>query len=769
MSDSVFCELQVVDLTSGIAGPITGQFFADFGAEVVKIESPSGDHARQLPGFLVWNRGKKSVLLDDTDTGDRDWLKSLLTGADVLLVNEASALRQFGLTLEQLRQDNPALVVVEMPPYLDNAPWANGQESNGLLSAALGVAARQSSWSGGPIESVSPLLLYVQGAWSAACAVAALVEREQSGFGQVVRSNGVNAAIVANAASMSVDPSSDDPPTDIGPGGRHPTYRLFEAGDGKWLASGALGAKFETALLAALGLLDLLEDERMSGQIGNLTQPNNVAWATNQIAAAIKTRPREEWLSILSSLGIPCGPVGDRSDLLDHPQLRAIGMRLSIEDPRLGTVVMPGIPVVLTATPGGVNASAPALGQHNGQVHARIPRPAPVGKPPLSAGPLAGFRILDMGTFVAGPYAGGLLAELGADVIKVEAPTGDPFRATGIAFNRGMRSLAVDLQRSEGVAVFHRLVAHSDVVIDSLRPGVTEKLTIDYAALCKVNPDIISISLSAYGHEGPMATEPGVDMVVQALSGMMSAQGGSDDPVSNTIAIVDVTTSTLLALSSAMALYHRLRSGAGQQVWGSLAATSAYLQSGELVRYLGRPPAQVGGRDFIGDNPWDRFYAVKDGWIRVQAPSGSAAVGRLIAAGVPIDRDRYAAGPEREIGSMLSLLSGTEATRLFTENHISAHVSRRISEVIRDPDLISNEVFHIRRGAAGNFYVTTGRYATFSRTPRFGPMPSPGTGEHTRQVGRDAGLTDDEIAALCQRGVLVAGGPMPQALPRPYR
>jgi crotonobetainyl-CoA:carnitine CoA-transferase CaiB-like acyl-CoA transferase len=769
MTESIFSDLQVVDLTSGIAGPITGQFFADFGAEVVKIETASGDYARQLPGFLIWNRGKKSVLLNNADPGDRCWLQSLLAGADVLIVNHTSTLGRFGLTREQLQQDNPALLIVEMPPYLDNAPWADGRESDGLLSAALGVAARQSSWDGGPIDFVSPQLLYVHGAWAAVCAVAALVAREQSGFGQVVRASGVNAVMVANVGSMTVEPTSDDPPTNIGPGGRHPTYRRFEAGDGKWFASGALGAKFETALLAALGLLDLLKEERMAGRIENLIQPHNIDWATSQIASAIKTKGRDEWLSILSSLDIPCGPVSDRSDWLDHPQVRAIGMRLSVEDPALGTVVMPGIPIVLTSTPGCVTTSAPTLGQHNGQVEIRCPRQAPGGKPPMSAGPLAGFRILDMGTFVAGPYAGALLAELGADVIKVEAPTGDPFRISGFTFNRGMRSLAVDLQRSDGVEVFHRLAANSDVVLDSLRPGVTQKLNIDYATLCKFNHAIISVSLSAYGFEGPMATQPGVDMVMQAMSGMMSAQGGSDEPVANTMAIIDATTAALLALTAAMALYHRLRSGVGQRAWASLAATSAYLQSGELVRYLSRPKAQVGGRDFRGNDPWDKFYAVKDGWIRIQTANGCAAVNRLIGAGASINRERYAASPEEEIAAMLSALSGSDAARLLSQAQVSAHVARRISDIMGDPELVGNEVFHVRRGDDGNFFVTTGRYASFSRTPRFGPLPSPGTGQHTLQVARDAGLTDEETQVLCETRVLVTGGPMAQTIPTAYR
>jgi crotonobetainyl-CoA:carnitine CoA-transferase CaiB-like acyl-CoA transferase len=162
-----------------------------------------------------------------------------------------------------------------------------------------------------------------------------------------------------------------------------------------------------------------------------------------------------------------------------------------------------------------------------------------------------------MGTFVAGPYAGALLAELGADVIKVEPPGGDPFRANALVFNRGMRSLAVNLQAPAGVDAFRKLAAESDVVVEWLRPGVTAKLGIDYDSLAKTNPGIVTVSLSAYGEQGPLSGRPGVDMVVQGMSGMMSAQGGDSEPVANTIAIIDVTTAAMLALGAVLALLHR--------------------------------------------------------------------------------------------------------------------------------------------------------------------------------------------------------------------
>src|SRR5690348_15840712 len=681
--------IQVVDLSHGTAGPVVGMFLADFGAEVIKAEPPGGDPARSLPGFAAWNRGKKSVIADPADPARRRWVAELIAGADVCLASDAGTLAGYGLNRWRLLRDNPRLVLVETPVYAGEAPWHGGEESHGLLAAALGVAWRQSSHDGGPVESVARFLLQVHGVWAAVCAVAALVERERSGFGQLVSVSGVHAVMEANISAFSVDPALPDPPTGIGPGGRHPTYTRFVARDGKWLASGALGAKFETALLGVLGLSWMLQEERMGGRVQNLVRPDNILWAKELTSAAFLSRDRDEWLELMTGLGIPCGPLGDRGQWLDHEQVRAIGMRTEVDDPERGRVVMPGVPVRLTAAPGRVRGPAPALGEHEGTVAPRAPKAAPEGLPPLREGPLSGFRVLDMGTFVAGPYAGSLLAELGADVIKVEPPAGDPFRVSGFVFNRGMRSLSVNLQAPDGANALRRLARTSDVVINSLRPGVAARLGIDYATLAAGHPGLIEVTLSAYGEGGPLGGRPGVDMVIQGLSGMMSAQGGDSEPVANTIAIIDVTTAAMLALSAVLALLHRERGGdggQGQRAWASLVGTATYLQTGEIVRYPGRPPASSGGRDYPGTDPFDRYYRVSDGWVRLHAPRpAEVTAGTLAAAGLPVDPAAFDADPGAALAAALAGLTSQTAADRLNRARGAAVPARRVSGLMRDP------------------------------------------------------------------------------------
>jgi crotonobetainyl-CoA:carnitine CoA-transferase CaiB-like acyl-CoA transferase len=339
------------------------------------------------------------------------------------------------------------------------------------------------------------------------------------------------------------------------------------------------------------------------------------------------------------------------------------------------------------------------------------------------------------------------------------------------------------------VDAFRRLARASDVVIDALRPGVAAKLGIDYETLADGHAGLIEVSLSAYGEGGPLGGRPGVDMVVQGMSGMMSAQGGNSEPVANTIAIIDVTTAAMLALSTVLALLHRERgrdqgpgggAGQGQRAWASLVGTATYLQTGEIVRYEGRAPAAAGGRDYRGKDPFDRYYQVSDGWVRLHAPDpAQVSAASLAAAGLPVDTAAFQADPGTALAAVLAGLTAQAAADLLNGAGIAAVPARRVSGVVRDPQLIAAEFVHVRPSTggtggtggtgAGGGYVTPGRMAGFSRTPRFGPLRSPGTGEHSRQALRAAGLSDAEIESLIDAGTVVAGDPMPQALPTAYR
>jgi crotonobetainyl-CoA:carnitine CoA-transferase CaiB-like acyl-CoA transferase len=757
-------DVRVLELGDGIAPSVVGMLLADFGADVVKVEPVSGSSSRTMAGFAVWNRGKRSVTVDPDAESDTAWLAANMAGADVCILGAGQEPADWGPSVAGATAANARLVLLRMPAYLpEGAPWAGGRESNALLAADAGVSWRQASEDGAPVESVYPHMLYVQGAWAAACAVAALAERERSSWGQEVTVTGVNAVMEACVSSLTVNPNAPDPSTAVGGVGRHPTYRPVRASDA-WLACGALGGKFEARLLDILGIAHILDDPRLAGRTENMLRPDNQPWVMDEISAAFLTRPRDHWLRALAAHGIPTGPLLDRDKWLDHPQIVANDLRVSVEDPERGTVVMPGVPISLTATPGRVRGPAPACGQHNGTPPWR-PQPRPEGLPPVSAGPLSAFRMLNLGTFVATPYAGFLLSELGADVIKVEPLTGDPYRRSGFGVNRGMRSLAIDLSSAAGADLLYRVVPHVDAVVDGMRPGVMTRLGAAYESLRAIKPDIITVSVAAFGMHGDLAGSGGVDMALQAMSGMMLAQGEDDRPVGNTIAIIDVTTAALSVLATVLALYHRERTGEGQRAWDSLLGTSTFLALGELVRYDGRRPPVRGGTDFKGREPLDRYYPVADGWIRVQVSDPSAVTADdLRKAGLPISEVTTDA-----LAGTLARLPGERAVAILAAAGIPAVIARRVSELFRDKALMASEFAHFRRADDGTTIATPGRYATFSRTQRQGPLTPPGAGEHTREVLEEAGLTPAEVQAAIDAKTVAAGGRNPILLGAIYR
>jgi crotonobetainyl-CoA:carnitine CoA-transferase CaiB-like acyl-CoA transferase len=376
---------------------------------------------------------------------------------------------------------------------------------------------------------------------------------------------------------------------------------------------------------------------------------------------------------------------------------------------------------------------------------------------------LEGVRVLDLGAVVAGAHAGGILANFGADVIKVEPVTGDPFRSDGalfLAYNRGKRGLGMDLKMAEGVALFHDLVRRSDVVLDNYRHGVRKKLGIDYAALRTINPRIISCSINAYGDKGDRAALPGFDPLLQAESGMMAAQGGGDAPVFHTVPVNDAGTAAMAAFGIIAALNARERTGRGQEVLSSLLAQSLMFQLGELVAFESRPPNRTGGRDCVGVLALHRFYACADGWLALvcETPREASALADVLDLELG---DAAAALLEPPDGALAARLAAAFAGRRrdqVLEDLLAAGVSaapaRNGDELVADARLQTNGPLeswsHPRLGEV----ISARAYADFSRSKGGFRYPTPELWEHTRDVLGELGMGLDQVDKLIACGAV---------------
>ena len=294
-------------------------------------------------------------------------------------------------------------------------------------------------------------------------------------------------------------------------------------------------------------------------------------------------------------------------------------MHIELEHPELGTVEMPGVSLRMSGTPAITPRLADDVDEPWGAARAASSaRDGTVVDEP----PLAGVKVLDLGMVIAGAYAATILAYFGADVVKIETASGDPFRSyrTGFCvYNRGKRGLVLDLKHPDAKETFLELVAQADVVLDNSRLGVRERLGISYERLREVNPRIISLSITGYGTTGPQAPEPGFDPLLQAQSGLMQAQGGDGgEPVFHGIPVNDVGSAVMSAFAVVGALYPRTRTGVGQDIQTSLASQSVLLQIGELTSYPGAPEPAMGARDCIGVSALERYYECSDGSDRAR-------------------------------------------------------------------------------------------------------------------------------------------------------
>jgi crotonobetainyl-CoA:carnitine CoA-transferase CaiB-like acyl-CoA transferase len=732
-----YAGIRVLDFTEGVAGPMAAMLLGDFGAEVVKVEPRGGDRLAGTPGYLAFNRNKQVLTLDLAQAVDKARAKALLAGADIALFDKSpSDLEASGLSAEALAPDHPGLIHAWLPPYGTKGRWRNLPPRHSLLAALSGYCWRQGAEADRPIHLVGPFAWYGQAVTAASAIGAALFERTRSGRGQGLVVSGLHGFAQVGGPVRALD--LPRPPRTV-PFGTNPRSRLYRCSDGAFIFVCAFFPSFYRKLFEVLG----------HGDVVDLFVADDEA-ARNLLDSVFILRPRDEWMALLKAADVPCAPVQDREAWLRSAVVEQAGLRLAFWHPTLGEVAMPSPPAALSATPMRVKGLPEAVAAPP----AWPMRPAPAASAERKA-PLAGVRVLNLGTVIAGALPGAMLSFLGADVVKVEGPGGDQFRYDPLflALNRGTRSLGLDIARPDGRDLFFDLARQADVVIDNCRFGVRDRLGINYAALKAVNPRIISCSVTAYGDRGERAGTPGFDPLLQAESGIMSAQGGEDDPVYVTMGVNDVGAAGVVCASVIAALNARDRTGEGQEIRTSLLAQSLLFQLGELVTYAGRPATAKGGWDFTGPMALHRYYPCSDGWIGVACETEAEAA--ALSAAIDLDlgdlgqalkapRD---GGLAARIAARLAGLTRGAASEALLRAGVPAAPVIDMQEVFRDEELRQNRYVerweHPRRGGV----MSVGGYADFLATPGSFSRSSPEFAEHSREVLRDFGVQDAQVDA----------------------
>jgi crotonobetainyl-CoA:carnitine CoA-transferase CaiB-like acyl-CoA transferase len=742
---AAFEGIRVIDATSGIAGALATMFLADFGAEVIRIEPAGGGPLAKLPGSYCWNRNKLRVEADLESPDGRKTARRLLATADVAAFDFGPHdLGRLGFTASDVRRLNPAILHAWLPPYGMSDPWANLPASDGLLSALTGVSQLQATSPGTPDRLVTPQATYAHGMLGAFAIASAVFERSRMGVFRAVTVTGLHAVSAIESGGLVKSGGSSQ----IFARGTAPNYRLYECGDGEWLFFGALTPPFFFKALEVMDAVDLMADPAIGGDFANVLQEPGSARAVRYLGGRFRERRCAEWEGLLHDAGVPVARVGSREEWFRGETIAAHGMRVVLPHLVLGPIELPGVPLELGETPGGVRhllREAPA------GVFDRSPM-APVSQAAPPAGrPLAGIRVLDLGGFVAGPFGPTLLAAFGADVIKVESPDGDPFRTYGLTFvahNRGKRGAVIDLKEPAGLAAFERLVRTADVLVDNFRPGVRERLGIGDGRLQDLNPRLVVCSVTGYGAKGPFGNDPGFDPLVQAQGGLMRAQGGDGPPVFHQVAVNDTAAAISIAFGAVAALVARECTGRGQFVRTNLAVQAVLCQSGELTSYEGAPPPAVGGDDFAGPRALDRLYRCSDGWLAILCGSveQAAALASVLFGNDVVEAAALLAEPgDGPAAQRLEAMFANRSRMGTVEALLAAGVpcvpALTLDEVVADPSLGADGFLDEFDYSEIGRITGVARFADWEGVPRQPRPTAPALGEHTAEVLAESGLS----------------------------
>ncbi|MBW2241909.1 MAG: CoA transferase [Deltaproteobacteria bacterium] len=779
MSRGALEGIKVVELGQRVAAPYCAKLFADYGADVVKVEPPAGDATRRWGPFPndvphpeksglyhFLNTNKRSVTLDVGSFDERDLLRQLMAGADVLIEdNPPERMQEWGLDFDTLSALNPNLVMISITPFGQTGPYAGWKGYDLNAFHLTGAGSRYCGTPGNaPLEHGTFAAEFFGAAAASAWGLAAFYGREQAGGGQQLDVSCAEAITATFVGGQNIGAYAQDGVfghrTGVGmPLGAPAT--IVPCKDGHvWML--ALEPGQWNGLARVMGnpdwmQLEMFQDMATRAQNADAIYPLIEEWTGE--------RGKQEIMDQCQEAGCPITAVFDVAEAVQHPHLTERGYLVDLEHAELGRIRSLGAPFKLPDCPGGPERAAPLLGQHNSEVLANlasgtVAKPAACARPATAGAggalPLDGIRVANFGWVWAGPVTGQTLGFLGAEVYKIESRSRVDLLRTLPPFAGGIRdpdrslsnhacwagngSVTLDLKREEARDLARQLVAKSDVVIENFGPCVIDRLGLGYDDLRKVKPDLVMFSMPAAGLFGPLKDIRTYGLSLTSTTGLDSLTGyfgGPPVPVEN--AFSDPYNGILGAFAVLTALRHRDRTGRGQHVDYSQQEAVMQMVGPAFMDYEmnGRVATTLGNRHPLGAaSPHGVFpCAGEDRWISI-AVHEDDEWRNLVRA---MDHPEWATSPELAGGA--GRLERLEAihenlaawTRAFDDRELAERLQREgvpaapvlnVADLLEDPHYRARGTFLSVRHPLGFDETIYGGYVKMSRTPaRVEPGP----------------------------------------------
>lgn len=786
--------LKVLDLSWGISGPMTGMLLADHGADVTRIERPQGDPFPDMLGYKVWHRGKKNAVLDFHTIGDLGLFKKLAADADVLIESMTPGkMREFGLDYEQLAKLNPRLIYCSISAFGDDDPRP---AYDAQVAAESGLQWEQRGWPEGALNHISgredPFAgavdidpshvqgvnregpLHLASKWPSMGAFfsaitgisAALFARERTGRGQRVTTSLLQGAMACGSGVWQRADEIDAPGFNTWIMGSASPKGHFKCKDGNWIHNWVPNPRFilEASKGDTLNATPDLTVQNDPDRFG-IGPEELLVMAHYQpiLADAFAKFTSAEWTEAAAIGNVTVQPCRSVEESLTDPLLIADRCVATVDDPELGPINQVGITYRLSGSQGEIKGPTRASGADtdtvkayaaslpDGTVH-KVPA-QPTGK-----GPLDGIRVLDLGLAIAGPFGCQLLADMGAEVIKMNTLWDSYWHKTHIAAmaNRGKRSFAVMLKNPKGMEALKRVIATCDVVQHNMRYPAVERMGLDYASLKEEFPQLIYCHSRGF-EEGPRKNLPGNDQTGACLSGVQHEDGalyagGDTHPVWALTSLGDTGNGFLTATGICNALMERERTGKGQFVDTSIINACLLNTSHSVAKPDGsavdRPrlnPDQTGYGDYY------RLYKCADGeWIQVAAitPAHRSAFDTL--AGM----DKVSAFAAKGSAELIADLK-------------KAGVPAAISDAEASRRLFDNAEYKAKNWTVEFQDRYVGKLEQIGLT--YGLSDTPGVigtaplivGDNTKAILEEIGYSETEILAMANEAAILCDPPLP--------
>lgn len=802
--------LKVLDLSWGIAGPMTAMLLADHGAAVTKIEPPGGDPFRTQLGYHVWQRGKRSAILDLKAAADRSSFLALAAHADVLVESFSPGVTtRLGIDYPTLSRANPRLIYCSITAYGRDNPHAQRPGYDALVAARTGLQWEQRGWPEGAINRMSGVpdpfaeveipYEWQQGAprsgplfpashwpslgafFAASTAVsAALRAREVTGRGQWVETSLLQGALACGGGVWQRAEMIDAPMFNSWILGSRAPKGHFECADGRWIHNWVPNPRF--LLTAAAG-----DELNATADLKARNDPDRFGTGPEELlvmmhyqpllAAAVRKFPAAAWVEAAAVAGMTIQQVRTPEEALNDPLFHEDGCVVQLNDPQLGPIRQVGVTYRLHGRPSPIERPAARAGEHTSEVKGEAaalggaPPAVIAGKGSLAA-PLEGITVLDLGLAIAGPYGTQVLSDLGAQVIKINALYDTYWHSNHIAYmaNRGKRSIALDLKDPRAMKILLQLVAKADVVQHNMRYEAAERLKIDYQSLKAINPRLIYCHTRGF-ESGPREALPGNDQTGACLAGVQYEDGGMSrggKPLWSFTSLGDTGNGFLSAIAILQALYHREKTGEGQFCDTSIVNAHLLNSSYAVTRADGsgfeRP--HVDGQQ-LGYSATIRLYETRAGWLclvlatqeewdRCCAAMELAALSADARFATPAARARNDAALAQILAGKLRERSAVEWFALLD----AAQVPCEVSDPAFARRLHDDPLFKKRGWVASYQHPFVGRLDQIgllfdlSDTPGRVQGPPLIVGQHSREILAELGYAKEQIEELCKDCVL---------------